>query len=211
MADAAIYKLKRRLIPEPFEVLDGAMLGDGNLSKPSVNACFRYSKSRGNFVDLVNYVKEQLENLGVTFAPNMPRTLADGSSWLSSRVHPILTGEYLRWYQDGVKEIPEDIHLAPRTLAVLFMDDGSSTYSHKKGPAVTTYLATHCFSEHSIEVLEQCLLSEGISTGRNHDRRVKKGAGIYVTILQSSVDFFMSTIEPYIVSSYLYKIKYRRS
>ena len=215
MTDTAMYNLTPNKIwrlrkPESFEVLDGVMLGDGNLSKPAVNACLRYGKSGNDHIDLVHYVKEQLEEIGVVFASNMPKALTDENLWLSSRVHIILTGEYFRWYHNGKKEVPEDILLSPRTLAVLFMDDGSSTYSHKSGPTVTVYLATHSFSEYSIKLLEKALLLKGINTGRDHDKRVKGGAGIYITILQDSVDLFMSTVSPYVFPSYQYKIKYRR-
>lgn len=211
---------------EALEAFDGVMLGDGGLILPvrGIRAHFHMTLSGKPEAELIDYLRSvagSLEDLGVQVSLGYPKVISSvshgkpyNSCILLTLSSNFLTDQYHRWYRrlapkwDIRKEAPEDLMLTPTSLAHWFMGDGGSSLKSTGGIYVA--LATHGFNTDSVGRLEHQLSSMGVSTGRSHDRRTRRGSGIVITVRQESVNYFMETIEPYIVRPYKYKIKYRR-
>jgi len=197
------------------KVLDGAMLSDANVypSKGSheisryLDSYFRIQLGGRNHMDWLYYLREQLEALGILFTttyPKLAKRNSDGyiSSWLISRTSSFLSVQRERWYPYGSKVVPFNLTLSPVSLANWFMGDGSS--SRNKGGAVMATLSTHSFDHQDVHRLRLELGRIGIHTGK-----ADYGKYHVITILQDSIDLLMSTIEPFVVPSFKYKVKYR--
>ena len=197
------------------DVLDGAMLSDANIypSKGSretsryLDSYFRIQLGGRHHMDWLRYLKEQLGALGILFTSTYPKLAKRNSddytsSWLISRTSPLLTAQRRRWYPSGSKVVPSDLALSPVSLANWFMGDGSSSW--QKYDAVMVTLATHSFSRCDVDRLRcemgKLVIHTGVANYSDYD---------VITVLQDSVDLLMRTIEPFIVPSFEYKIKYR--
>lgn len=197
-------------------MLDGVMLSDGNVY-PSRNSgehsryldsYFRLQLGHVEHMDWLLAVKRSLLSLGVEFTPKYPRLYKRNcddyvSSWLVSKVSPIMTAQRLRWYTNGDKVVPLDLKITPIVVANWFMGDGTSSFN--RDGAVMVVLATFCFSDNEVFVLRNKLLGLGVNTGK-----AEYDNGTVITVLQSSIDDFMSVTKPYLSPSFSYKIKYRR-
>lgn len=203
---------------EALEVFDGVMLGDAGLCMHGKNAKFVMDLSRGDKQELLGYlshVKDALLAMELLVCNGHPKwytTVCKGKPfdycWLVSQTSPILTAEFRRWYPYGIKEVPTDVKIMPRSVAYWFMDDGCSTTYDMK-PDINVHLSAYSFSLTSISLLEQRLQALGLLTGRSHSKNIAKGSGIRLNILQGSVNDFMHMIDPFVVEPYRYKIKYR--
>lgn len=190
-----------------YKVLDGVMLSDGRLfmQQRSRNAAFRISQSGIQHLDWLQSIRLCLSALGVD-CPGVKLTKAcrrNGEAYdylyLLSRVSPILTKEYFRWYPHGKKLVPNDLELTPVVLANLFTGDGSSSW-RLGNRGVVMSLCVQNFSLEDIERIQSQLDDRGIKMAPNC-RRVLTTAGT------ASILTFMDMVEPYIVPSYRYKIK----
>jgi len=214
-----------------MQALRGVVLSDGSLALPAQNAFF-YIGLSDNREDLVQREQIPIEELlaflwhlvttvlvplGVEPCSGHPKIRLYKKPGVDSRVpgvvlktrvSELLTGLYSQYYYAGKKIVPEGIPLTNISLAYLYMLDGNSSWEDRGGPAVSVYLCTQGFDLHSVELLEKQLHNFDINTGRAH---TKGGdSKIEITILQNSVDCFMSIVEPYMVPPYVYKVKRRR-
>lgn len=203
-------------VTEAAEVFDGAMLSDAGLLRPWVNAYLQIAVSGKVHLDWLNRIKLALALLGVSMAPKYPEVRSrtyKGAPYdyclLSTRVSEFLTKQYERWYVGGVKQVPPDLALTPAVLGNWFVGDGSSSRHKLEMNAVVVTLQTQAFNPEGIGLLEALLYSLEIDTGRMHDKRVKKGSGVIISVNQASVNHFMDIVEPFMVDSYMYKIKRR--
>lgn len=200
---------------EAVEVFNGLMLGDGGLRMHGQHAHFQIALAGLETMNYLNNVKSALLARSIYSLNGYPKTArrvewngtAYDSCYLTTRTSLLLLQEYIKWYPNNRKEVPVYIELTPISLAHWFMGDGSSSYGECS--SVSTKFASCGFSIDSIIILERELHKLGLNTGRSNNRGVKKGSGIYITILQDSTDNLMDIIHPYMLEPYLYKIKYR--
>lgn len=211
---------------EAFQIFDGVMLSDGSLTRSRLagdppgtyqgykNSGFHMALSGEEHLDWLEYTGEALVVLGVsliTSSPHTRRKLSRGKAYLEAsletRVSPFLTLQKRRWYPSGVKEVPPDLTLTPLLLANWFMGDGGTTMSGG-GPSVYVWFATHSYPLSSVERLEEKLQAFGdLGVNRYRDKRVSSNGYYLVAGAEAKVDHLMSMVEPYVLSSYRYKIK----
>lgn len=204
---------------EAIQVLDGAMLSDGNLSiRPSSrNAIFQVAVSGVAHCDWLRVIRSAVEELTSVRTPIgvHPRIGVTGKlydyCYLQSRSSLVLTVQYSRWYSSRRKVIPKDLILTPVSLAHWYMGDGYSSWSrgdHSCAPVVR--FSTPCYTLDGIVHLETQLRNLGItSLGRCRADILGYGAGVVISVLAKSQPAFMDLVESYVVPSYLYKVKRR--
>ncbi len=214
-----------------IQALRGTILSDGSLVLPAQNAFFYIglSDNRENLVQreqipagellafLQHLVVAVLMPLGIKLCSGHPKVRLYKKPGTNERlpgvvlktlVSKLLTELYFEYYHVGRKVMPEGAPLTDISLAYLYMLDGSSSWENRGGPAISVYLCTQGFDLHSVELLEKQLHDFNIGTGRAY---TKGGdSKVEVTILQDSVDRFMSMADPYVIPPYRYKMKYRR-
>jgi len=123
-----------------------------------------------------------------------------------------------QFYKNGKKEIREEIveHLTPLSLAVWFMDDGTTNYSHnrrlKTGYNIAPIMSfcTDAFSIESCNILIKCLDEKfGIKSRLRKVKKLKDGTTPYnIYINAASAHDFLSLIRQYIIPSMMYKVDY---
>ncbi len=221
-------------IQKAEEVLGGVMLSDAALTMNGKNAHFYMDLSgkklgipNSGLLGYLRHVNEDcLDVLGIEACIGYPKVFTglrkSGKPYefciLQTNNSALLTSEYLRWYRKNPsgkmgKQVPEDLVLTPVSLAHWFMGDGSSNRDNRSvfhTQTINTYFATGSFNEHGVQLLESQLRYRfGLDTGRGQVR-AGEGAGIIITVLQSSVNIFMELIDPHVEEPYRYKVKYKR-
>lgn len=213
------------MISHAMEVFDGAMLSDAGLafSRRADNAFFSIGLSGKEHMDWLYYIRGALRRLGVEACNSHPKASVRTNFWgkpycccvLATKVSPFLTEQYARWRyrrcEDGwIKGLPDDICLTPITLANWFMGDGSSRRRKRKWSVdtISTKLHTQGFTLAETGYLEDLLEGAGFATGREYVG-VGSNSRVVLTIRQKSVDEFMAVVRPYILLSYMYKVKFR--
>lgn len=201
---------------EAMQVLDGAMLSDGNMyparnsgdaSSRYLNSYFRMQLVGHEHQDLLLVLKVALQALDVDVRPKYPKPYwrpsdSTWTEWLVSRTSEYVTGQRRRWYSSNVKVVPLDFVLTPASLAVAFMGDGSSSPNGSQSVQVNISLYSFTAIE-AYRILTQ-MPSLGIEAGI-----ALCAAGPVITVHQPSVNHFMDVVEPYTTPSYKYKIKRR--
>lgn len=213
---------------EAQQVFDGVMLGDAGLSRSTPSKLDRLCRmrkgaesyfytrySRGDLhLDMLKYLKGALRVLNFQFADTSPCVrpgVSHGKPYtfcsLWSRTCPAATEQRKIWYPQGVKEVKEDLALTPLTLSCWFMDDGSTSWATDNSILLTLSVAS--FNLDSVAILEFQLNKIGIKHVRRElDKRVETGSGInLVTNTIDDVIHFTDLVEPYMIPSFMYKIK----
>jgi len=151
------------------------------------------------------------------------------SSFLAELYDEWYTGGTWREYRKGTSiEIHNATKIVPKrlmeitvlpalSLAHWFFGDGGSSRHKNSLPTIDVSLSTHCFSEGEVHCLTVILNNMGIKTIKPHRQKQDKGAGLQIRLAQSSIDYFMSLIEPHTLeifggslgSSYKDMIKYK--
>jgi hypothetical protein len=144
------------------EVLDGLMLGDGCLfmGSSAKNACLTITRAAADMGYLrwtadtfsTRLTSESLTARDVTDA-RTGRT--HGRANLRTRNDPAFTPERQRWYPQGIKRIPCDLHLSPLIMAVWFADDGWVGRASLNTVAIS--LATNGFPQPDVHFLAELL------------------------------------------------------
>lgn len=140
---------------EMYEVLRGAMLGDGCLIMPKngANAYFSYGSKSLQHVQFVSkYFDKYKSGKGIYSSKRYDeRTnkFYQKSMFVTNR-SVTLTNEREKWYIDNVKHIPNDLVLTPLMCLVWYIGDGSLS-RNKKHNAQCITLATNCFEKNEIE------------------------------------------------------------
>lgn len=198
-------------IDEAWQVFDGVVLSDGSISpQPSR---FMMSLVGLDHVDWLERIKTALITLGVPVPFRYPT-----ASWvpakqkyriyLNSRLCPLMDEQRSRWYPDGTKEAPGDLAFGPEGLANELMGDGSSAWA-RGNPDFGTYvvLCTQGFNLSSVGIVEDKLKQLGLFYLSRSHRLVRRGAGIVIVVTGTSASRLADLVEPYILPSYLYKVK----
>lgn len=119
-----------------MEWIDGWLLGDGNLCRPSLaadgihrigNAMGQHGSSQEQYT---KYVVDKWLAMGLTTNGRIyPQKDSQNPGWITykacTRVHHALTKQYFRWYPDDKKKIPRDVVLSPVVLREWYLGDGS--------------------------------------------------------------------------------------
>lgn len=192
---------------EAQQVFDGVILSDGALILPRWcdNAYFDMGLSGDSHLDWLYYVKDALLTLDTEVSSIYPKVNAKGSrSRLCSRVSAFLTEQYYRWYPSGHKRVPEDLTIAPASLANWFMGDGSSTPFSGSPNRVRVHFGTEGFTRSDVERLSVLLGYIGIES-KSYSVSTY-GPGLWVFRIRS-VRLLMDIVESYILPSYQYKVK----
>ncbi len=83
--------------------------------------------------------------------------------------HPDLHKQYLRWYQLGSKQPPNDIRITPTSVMLWYLGDGSLV---QVGHSISLRLSTDSFSKENVCFLAGKLQEKGIKCHRNNDNRI---------------------------------------
>ena len=177
-------------------IIIGTILGDGYLRIVSGrrNALLEinHALSQKKYVDW----KYKMLEVFCKSGPKQRRSNGTRIAYrFTTRQHPELTKLHQAFYKEGGKSIPDNLTLDPIMLAVWFMDDGSRCRESD------VYLNTQQFSRRDQERLKEILLTFGIKSSLNKDKKYTR-----IRIKKSSVPFLYQQISPYIVPSMTYKI-----
>jgi len=120
---------------ENLEILEGLLLGDGNISEPNSGNCvFRVSMINKEFLDWLD------EELGwLSTGVKLSKTAEQSSDndlvrngnpddysdvyRLNTVAHPVFN-ECREWYQSGKKRYPKCLELTPRMMEMWYVSDG---------------------------------------------------------------------------------------
>ena len=114
------------------EFIDGALLGDGHITKPKGNSCqFSYITSKQSHAE---YVYQKLKRMAVGECKNGPikaevydkRTKKTYTSYRFRTINNItFLGLRQRWYPNKIKIIPSDVKLTPTSTLIWYLGDGA--------------------------------------------------------------------------------------
>jgi hypothetical protein len=119
-----------------------------------------------------------------------------------TRIHPLLDELWNKFYVDGTKQVPHDIDrllVAPKTLAVWFMDDG--TIDKRQGSLL---FETQCYPRNQIELLQRCLARNFEITSSIHKSGEGRGLRLYVPVQEAKK--LAEIISPYTLPEMRYKL-----
>lgn len=200
-------KKKIKLTKEQREVIFGKMLGDGHLETQNKGRTYRlkieHSIKQKEYVDwqfdlfrniVLSTPQEKIKKINEISYVNY------GFSTLSIDSFRFFANQF---YKDNKKKIPKLIHrwLAPLTMAVWFMDDGSIKSDRNK----SLILNTQSFSKKDVEMLKNVLEQKfGIKAKLRIQQRKQIGYQLY--LLSETIDKFIDIVNPYILSSMRYKL-----
>lgn len=195
------------LSQEEKEFIDGALLGDGHITKPKGRSSqFSYVTSKQTHAE---YVYQKLKRLAVGECLNGPtkslvfdkRTNKTYTSYRFRSVSNITFFELRnRWYPDGNKVIPNDVVLSPITTLIWYLGDGSLMKAKR---SYYIKLSTNGFQKENVE----SVLFPQISTYNPSFVYATKSQW-WVYIPRRNIDKFLKFIGDCPVSEYDYKWKF---
>jgi transposase len=138
-----------------LQVLNGALLGDGNLtiSKNGVNACFNYlSKSLQHVQYIYQYFAQLVPNGISTYEYFDKRTNKTYKRYSFRTITSVTFTEiYYKWYKAHQKKLPQDLCLTPLTCLIWYIGDGGLLTFKNNYKCVK--IATNCFDKIGIETI----------------------------------------------------------
>ncbi len=172
-------------------ILDGLLIGDGYI--PQKQDLFYFGQSRANR-EYVEYIAKQLD-IPVervkdrTRQPDKRTGKAYECSELRTLFHPIFAAYRARWYQDGRKVVPKDLHISREFLLHWFLCDGACSVNRSSAHMM---LCTDAFTRAEVEYLQKLLETVGIESAimktnrlRVHQKSIER---FYDYIGESPVD-----------------------
>lgn len=133
------------------EILDGLLLGDGNLTiyrnGQSPFYCMSQASQRYGWL---TQIRREFTACGAHVSIKKRRDRPNEHR-LSTRCYFELLDAYLRWYEGQPKHVPQDVMLTPRALAYWFLGDG--TLDRVDGTYLRVRLCTHGFTQIDVEFL----------------------------------------------------------
>lgn len=201
VTNSASLRLQRKnlaLSSQQEEILIGALLGDGSLSRDGWSRNYRLQLVQGD--DQKEYLLWKMQSLQNCFA-SAPSYQTKNHSWRARTLsHPVFN-RYAEWFYCGKRKIVPPLiadHLTPLSLAIWFMDDGA------RGPRADGYiLNTQSFTYEENQHLADCLQEKfGLTMiSIHHDRKWWR-----LYIRRGSMDNFTKLIAPHIIPSMQYKL-----
>jgi len=120
---------------ETLEIIEGLLLGDGNISEPNSGNCvFRVSMINREFLEWLD-TKLGWLSTGIKLAKTAEQSSDNGlvengnpdnysDVWrLNTVAHPKFN-KFRDWYDSGEKRYPENLKLTPRKLEMWYISDG---------------------------------------------------------------------------------------
>jgi len=207
---------------EARSVLDGLLLGDGNLDfGGGVTARFRISREdTKEYRDYLLGIAEALEMLRIGVSPDQPKSRTKTSKGrasqmldLDSRASPILTKQYHLWIVSNKpkrRKVPDYfMKITPLTLTYWFESDGNTHRPKKEKNLVVLELSSCQFGHEGNIRLRELLMDIGIEA--RLDKRWDKGNREYrwsLTIGNAAgVNQFLDIVESHIHLPYVYKME----
>lgn len=188
------------------QVLDGAMLGDGNLSYRYGNAALRYVSSIENHVKLIkNYFINYTSLKSFSFETRIhPKTNNSYTSYkLRTKQHEDFTKEYYRWYGlNNHKEIPNDLILTPLNCLIWYIGDG--TLATGPNGSQELKLCTNNFDKDHLELIILPQLREFEARIRHINKKQ-----YHIVIPHKNIKKFLNYIGTCPIEEYNYKWNYR--
>ena len=198
------------------EIIDGSLLGDAGLVKKYSrgNPYFWIDLSGEEHIDWLHILKTSLLSMGVSVTDKCPKITPRISTLrgktreykevaLWSSCSPLLLPFYLRWYPYSKKVVPTDLQLTPLVIAHWFMGDGSSWWMSGRPNLVRVKFCTNSLPLSNIDWLANQLNNKrGIIA-----IRYKSSPVLFINDA-ASVSRLMKMIEPHLVPSFSYKVKY---
>lgn len=138
-------RIASSLSPYQTEVLNGELLGDGNLiiGKSYVNAKFQWG---GRFLSHGELIQNAFGEFSGTI-------VADRIYWkFSSKAAAAFTDAYHLWYPHGKKIVPANLALTPATILHWYIGDGYLKQREKRRPAIK--FSTQCFLPEHLSILQ---------------------------------------------------------
>ncbi len=193
-------KMRFHLSKEQRAFLIGTLLGDGTLQQHGKHFRF-HVKHSGNQLSYVHYKHTMFLDITHMSVREFTQKVKGKTYTFAEFVtltHPEFFDMYKLFYQNGKKSISKevcDVLCEAQSLAVWFMDDGSSEYA---GVA----FHTQCFSQEEVALLQSVLLKtfQVESTIRAN----KRGWILYVK--KRSLGHFVHIVQPYILPEFAYKL-----
>ena len=187
------------LSKKAIEWINGELLGDGNLEKPSsYSVRFRYTSK---YSEYIQYIMGIFNSFGMeqTKMNKYYHKKYDCYSYrYNSLSYPELLPMYEQWYPNGRKEIPKDIKLTPITLKQWYLGDGCLVHRKQGNPNIV--LCTYGFLVSDVEWLMEQLRRIGFKITRWADNAIRVSA--------YSVKDFLKYIGNCPVQCYQYKFNY---
>jgi len=160
---------------EMLKWIDGFCLGDGGIS-PNNNTCVARFSCGVEYEEFANYLMKPFLSLGAKVKKRNSPAMNQGFIFSgSTRVHPEIYKQYLRWYpevKDGIrgKQPPDDVRITRESVQSWFLGDGSCRITYN---TVGAKLATDGFAKERNEMLVDKLREKGIKCHRNNGNRIR--------------------------------------
>jgi len=179
------------------EIIDGLLLGDGNLHSPvGFQAVYHQDSSMSEFIEYVSRIFSSNNYLAQTYTYTRfdKRTSKIYTSFSLNSLYTIeLQILYNAWYNGGRKVIPTDISITPSLMTVWYLSDGS-----KDSRCKNATIATESFTTQEVELLCSLVNNEiGINCYRQSNNRIR--------IPSRSFDKFINYLGECPVGCYSYK------
>lgn len=186
------------------KILDGCLLGDGclELGKNSKNACFKYTTSSKQHAEFVHkffkkFCSENYQDVKHIefFDKRTNKTYVNFN--FRTKCLPFFTEQYIRFYKNKIKIVPEDITIDKNTLLFWYIGDGEleSNYGYIK-------LHTNSFSKSEVDFLCSKLIDFEAKPLK------KTNEQFLVTIPRKKVKIFLEKIEECPFNDYSHKWKF---
>jgi hypothetical protein len=198
------------------EVFVGILLSDGYITK------FR-SKQETSGLQIKQvlkhkswlfYIKDELNKYGYKCSLSNKIQKVNNKIFkakvLETNVTKELGEEKKHWYPYGIKIVPRDITITPKTLAYWYMGDGGVWRGGKDEHSVKITLYTNGFTLEDNEFLKEKLHELGIESKINikHVTSYQKDYCVLLIQKASEVTKFMDLVKPYIIPCFKYKLQY---
>ncbi len=195
------------LSPRFREIVDGVVISDGyiGMRKRKITddvGCLTITQSIKHR-DFLEFIKKELESVGIE--SKIIERNHHKEVYLYTRWYSCFAVERKRWYPKGKKEIPKDLVITPKMLAIWYMGDGS-LFRRREGKRLYygLILATHSFSFDDNLYLANILKKKY----NLHFNIYRQKSYYYLSMTKrSSIKKFIDIVEPYIVNSFRYKIE----
>ena len=195
-----------QLSSQQYEVLNGALLGDGSLiiHKNGKNAYFSYlSKSKQHVEYVWKYFCDFAGNIYESHYVDKRTEKTYYRASFKTPSSPILTQIYHMWYWDKKKHIPPNIVLTPISCLLWYIGDGSLNKSKN-----TQYikLSTHCFEKKELE--EYILPQLSWCEPKLYEDKSGFTTQYFIYIPHHKIEDFLNYIGPCPFDDYKYKWAY---
>ena len=188
------------------EIINGALLGDGCLTKPKhgENCIFCYLSKSKQHVEFVcnDFIKYSIQN-GIVYSSFFDeRTNTIYNSYkFRTQANIAFSKIYEKWYNNGVKIIPKDLILTPLTCLIWYIGDGCLSNLKRSQEII---LATNCFSKDEQEQILLPQLQKFEAKLRHYS-----GEQYRIIIPRRKIQNFLNYIGECPFSDYQYKWNYK--